>query len=68
MPILLIKKPGGGVYIYVNYRGINNITFKIRYLLLFIKEILNIIYKIKIFIKLNIISAFNRIRVKEGYK
>ena len=39
-----------------------------RYLLLFIKETLDIIYKIKIFIKLNVIFTFNRIRVKEGYK
>ncbi|EGO54644.1 hypothetical protein NEUTE1DRAFT_49053, partial [Neurospora tetrasperma FGSC 2508] len=59
-----IKKLKGGVRICVNYRGINNITFKSRYLLLLIKKILNVIYYIKIFIKFDIIAAFNYIRIK----
>ncbi|EGZ67879.1 hypothetical protein NEUTE2DRAFT_32043, partial [Neurospora tetrasperma FGSC 2509] len=52
--LLLIKKLGGRIYIYVNYRSINNITLKIRYPLLLIKEILNIIYYTKVFTKFNI--------------
>ncbi|EGZ69829.1 hypothetical protein NEUTE2DRAFT_30522, partial [Neurospora tetrasperma FGSC 2509] len=64
--ILLIKKPGGSVYIYINYYSINNIILKIRYLLLLIKETLDAIYYIKIFTKFNIITAFNRIYIKEG--
>jgi len=27
-PILLAKKPGGGIQFYVNYRGLNAITIK----------------------------------------
>jgi len=31
-PILLIKKLGGGIQFYVNYRGLNAIMIKNRYL------------------------------------
>jgi len=31
-PILLAKKPGGGIRFYVNYRGLNAIIIKNRYL------------------------------------
>jgi hypothetical protein len=27
-PILLIKKPGGGIQFYINYRGLNTIIIK----------------------------------------
>jgi len=27
-PILLAKKPGGGIQFYINYRGLNAITIK----------------------------------------
>ncbi|EGO61130.1 hypothetical protein NEUTE1DRAFT_37564, partial [Neurospora tetrasperma FGSC 2508] len=66
-PILLIRKPGGSVRIYINYYNINNIILKIYYLLPLIKETLNIIYYIKTFIKFNVITIFNRICVKEEY-
>jgi len=33
-----------------------------------IRETLNILYSAKYFTKLNIIAAFNRIRIAEGYK
>lgn len=64
----MVKKLSGGVRICVNYRGINNVTLKMRYPLPLIKETLDAICKAKIFTKLDVISAFNRIRVKEGYK
>lgn len=67
-PILLIKKPGGGVRICVDYRGINNVTTKTRHPLQLIKETLDAICKAKIFTKLDVIAAFNRIRVKEGHE
>ena len=28
VPILLAKKPGGGIQFYINYRGLNAITIK----------------------------------------
>ncbi|EGZ74487.1 hypothetical protein NEUTE2DRAFT_58625, partial [Neurospora tetrasperma FGSC 2509] len=69
-PILLIKKLSSSIRIYIDYhsRGINNTILKIYYPLLLIKRILNAIYKVKIFTKLNIFIAFNRIRIYERYK
>lgn len=67
-PVLLAKKPGGGVRICVDYRGINNITLKNRYPLPLIRETLDAIANAKIFTKLDVIAAFNRVRVSEGYE
>ncbi|EGO61702.1 hypothetical protein NEUTE1DRAFT_32801, partial [Neurospora tetrasperma FGSC 2508] len=53
-PVLFIKKLGSRIYIYINYGGVNNITFKLYYLFPFIKEILNTICYIKIFTKFDI--------------
>jgi len=39
--ILFIKKPSGGLYFYINYRGLNTIIIKYKYSLLLILEILN---------------------------
>ncbi len=66
--ILFIKKPNGGLYFYVNYRGLNTIIVKNRYPLPLISEILNRLNYIKVFSKLDIIFIFNRLRVKEGDK
>ncbi|EGZ77672.1 hypothetical protein NEUTE2DRAFT_54747, partial [Neurospora tetrasperma FGSC 2509] len=45
--VLLVKKLGGGIRICIDYRGINNISLKNKYLLLLIKETLDAIYRIK---------------------
>jgi len=66
--LLLAAKPGGGVQICYNYQGLNIVTIKNRYLLLLIHKILNALYSAKYFTKLNVIAAFNRIRIAEGYK
>jgi len=67
-PILLAQKPGGGVRICVDYRGLNNVTLKSRYPIPLIRETLDAICKATIFTKLDIIAAFNRIRVAEGHE
>ena len=59
--LLLATKPSGSIRIYYNYRGLNIVTIKNWYLLLLIREILNILYSAKYFTKLNIIAIFNRI-------
>ncbi|EGO61131.1 hypothetical protein NEUTE1DRAFT_36851, partial [Neurospora tetrasperma FGSC 2508] len=59
--VLLVKKLGSRIRVYINYRRINNITLKSRYLLLLIKETLDVIYYTKIFIKFDVIAAFNYI-------
>jgi hypothetical protein len=67
-PVLLAQKPGGGVRICVDYRGINNVTMKSRYPIPLIRETLDSIYRATIFTKLDVITAFNRARVAEGHE
>ena len=61
-----MKKSGRGLRFYIDYRALNNILVKIKYFLSLISETLNKLSKIVIFIKLDIISVFNRIRIVEG--
>ena len=63
---MFIKKPGGGLRFYMDYRVLNNILIKSRYPLSLILETLNKLSKVVIFIKLDIILVFNRIRMVEG--
>ena len=65
-PVLFVKKPGGGLRFYINYRGLNFVTVKNRYPLPLISETLNRLSRAKVFTKLDIISAFNRLRIREG--
>jgi len=67
-PLLLTAKPSGGIRIYYNYQGLNIVTIKNWYPLPLIHKTLNALYGAKYFIKLNIITAFNRIRIAEGHK
>ena len=64
--MLFIKKPGGSLRFYVDYRSLNAVTIKNRYPLPLILETLNRLSRAKIFTKLDIISAFNRLRIREG--
>jgi hypothetical protein len=66
--LLLATKPSGSIQIYYNYRGLNTVTIKNRYLLLLVRKILNTLYSAKYFTKPNIITTFNRIRIAEGHK
>lgn len=65
-PVLFVKKAGGGLRFCVDYRGLNEITVKNRYPLPLITETLARLSRARIFSKLDIISAFNRLRIKEG--
>ena len=61
-----MKKLGGGLRVYVNYRALNIITVKDCYLLLLTKESLNQLKGMKWFSKINIMLAFNNLRIKKG--
>ncbi len=63
--ILFIKKLKEELCFCVNYWDLNAITVKNWYSLSLISEMLNHLSQAKIFIKLNIISAFNRLWIKE---
>lgn len=65
-PILFVKKPGGGLRFCVDYRALNAITRKDRYPLPLIRETLNRIGKARWFTKLDVVSAFHKIRIAEG--
>ena len=65
LPVLLVRKPGGGLRFYVDYRAFNEITTKNRYPTPLIKETLNILCKARHYLKIDIIAAFNKLRVAE---
>ena len=46
-PVLFVRKPGGGLRFYVDYRGLNKITRKDRYPLPLIYETLRNIERVK---------------------
>ena len=61
-----MKKLKKGLRFYIDYRVLNNILVKNKYFLLLILKTLNKLNKAVIFIKLDIILAFNRIRIVEN--
>ena len=63
--VLLVRKLDRDIQFYINYCRLNKITIKNCYLFLFIKETLDWLSQAKFYIKLNLISAFNKIRIKE---
>ena len=65
-PVLFVKKPGGGLRFCVDYRALNNLTIKNRYPIPRIRETLTLLGKAKIYSKLDVISAFNRMRIAQG--
>ena len=64
-PVLFIKKSEEGLHFCIDYKSLNAITVKNHYPLSLISEILNHLNHAKIFTKLNIISAFNRLWIKK---
>ena len=66
VPVLFMKKAGGGLRFCVNYRELNRITKKDRYPLPLIYETLWNISKAKWFTKLDVIAAFYKLRILEG--
>jgi len=66
--VLFIKKLEEELHFCMNYWDLNVITIKNWYSLFLISEMLNCLSWAKIFIKLNIISAFNQLQIKEENK
>ncbi|KAI0992682.1 hypothetical protein K3495_g15503, partial [Podosphaera aphanis] len=65
-PVIFAKKPNGGLRFCVDYRGLNAITVPDRYPLPLFKETLRQLSKARWFTKLDVKSAFHRVRVREG--
>ncbi|KAI7137118.1 hypothetical protein KC316_g16709, partial [Hortaea werneckii] len=65
-PVLFVRKPGGGLRLCIDFRAVNNVTVKDRYPLPLTTETLNNLKGMRYFTKIDIISAFNNVRMKEG--
>lgn len=59
--ILFTKKKDGSLHLYVDYKSLNFITKKNHYHLPLISKVFDQVIKAKIFIKLDIYTAYNRI-------
>ena len=64
-PILFAKKKDGG-HLCIDFRGLNKITKKDRYLLPFISDLLTTTGKAHVYTTLDIRHAYHMIRIAEG--
>ena len=67
-PIPFNKKPDSSLRLYVDYRGLNNLTIKNRYPLPLIGESLDWLRRAKRFTQLDLTSAYHQMRIKKGDK
>ena len=65
-PILFVPKKDGGLRLCVDYRGLNKVTIKNRTPLPLISETLDRFSRAKVFTKLDLKDAYNRIRIRAG--
>ncbi|KAL0204545.1 hypothetical protein M9458_002563 [Cirrhinus mrigala] len=61
-----VEKKDGGLRQCIDYRGLNNVTVKFRYPLPLVPSALEQLRKATIYTKLDLRSAYNLIRIKEG--
>jgi hypothetical protein len=66
--ILIIRKFENELRICVNYRALNAIIEKRKYSISLINETLIKLFKAKMFIKLNVIHTFNKIKIKKKHE
>src|SRR5204862_8269257 len=64
--VLLVPKKKGDDRVCVDYRKLNAITIKDRYALPLIEEMQTVVAGAKWFTKINLLAAYNHIRIKEG--
>jgi hypothetical protein len=68
MPILFVPKKDSSLCLCIDYRGLNAITKKNRYLLPLISETLNRLRRATVFSALDLKDAYYRIPIKRGDK
>ena len=66
--VFIIKKFKKDLYIYINYRILNNFIIKNCNILLLINNTLVKLYIIKIYIKFDIIAIFNKVCIQKDNK
>ncbi|KZZ87013.1 Ribonuclease H-like protein [Ascosphaera apis ARSEF 7405] len=67
-PVLVIRKPHGGIRVCVDYRGLNAITIKTRCAMPLLSDTLNSLQGAIIFSAMDIVHAFNRLRIAAGHE
>ena len=67
-PVIFIHKKNKSLRLYIDYRKLNNIIVKNRYLLSKISEMRDRLGKARIFIKFNLRGAYNLIKIKKNEK
>ena len=67
-PILFDRKSDGSLWLYVDYRGLNNLTIKHWYPLPLIGESLDRLRRAKQFTQLDLTGAYHQMRIREGDK
>jgi len=65
-PVFFIKKKDGSLRLVQDYRMLNDITVKNKYLLPLISELVNQLRGAKYFTKLDVRWGFNNVRIQEG--
>jgi len=65
-PILFVKKKDGSLRLVVDYRKLNDMTIRNSYPLPLISDLLDRVKGAKVFTKLDLKSAYNLVRIKEG--
>ena len=66
--MLFVLKKNGKLKLCIDYKQLNSIIKKDRYLLLLISEIQDRIENAQVFIKIDLKWAYHQIRIKEGDK
>ena len=65
-PVLFVKKSDGRLRLFVDYRGLNEITIKNRYPLPLLQETLSRLSQAKYYTKLDLRVSYNLVRIAEG--
>ena len=65
---MFIFKKDNKLRLYINYKKLNVMIIKNRYLLFLIIKTLNRLYDVKIFTKLNLKNIYHKISIKEDDK
>ena len=65
-PILFAKKKDGGLRLCIDFRKLNDGTIKNRYPVPLVRDLMNQLYKARVFTSLDIRGAYHRLRIKEG--
>ncbi len=63
--ILFILKLDGLLRLYIDYRALNKVTTKNRYLFPLINKLINRLSGVKVYIKLDLRDVYHRIRIKK---